>query len=706
MIEKFKDAFKEEAADLLNQLESTLLELEEHPEQMDLIQSVFRTMHTIKGSSAMFGFDVISKFTHEIESIMDDLREGKFLADHKFIDLTLQARDQIRLLLDASPSDVDDISTQNLVIIEDFKKHIRNILIPKEDEEIIIEAKAPKFEANSSSEESTQKTFRITFKPHKDLLINGSKPLKLLDELCNMGDCSITPHTESIPKLSDFNPIECFTSYEILLTTMKEENDIRDVFIFIEDKADIQIEILEHEESDAPLRKLGQILIDRGVAKSEVINAALQEQRKLGEVLVERNIATETQIQTALAEQEHLKKVRDKQQQDVVTSSIRVGSEKLDQLVDLVGELVTLQARLSRVSETLKDQELASLSEQSDRLISQLRDNTMSIRMMQIGSTFSKFRRVVRDLSSDLGKEAEFVTEGAETELDKTVIEKLNDPLVHIIRNSIDHGIESPLIREKAGKNKKGTIKLSAQHSGAHVLIEVSDDGAGLNKDAIYAKAVEKGIIPSGLDIPESELFNLIFAPGFSTAQKVTAVSGRGVGMDVVKREIDSLGGSVQLKSVQGKGTTFTLKIPLTLAIIDGLLVRVHNEFYVIPLSCVDGCIEVKEQELLNASRHIINFRNEILPYVSLRDNFLIPGKTPEIEQIVIVNAQESKIGIVVDTVIGDYQTVIKPLGSMYRSIDGLSGATILGDGTVALILDVNKLAMSAQYDELKALRA
>ncbi len=314
-----------------------------------------------------------------------------------------------------------------------------------------------------------------------------------------------------------------------------------------------------------------------------------------------------------------------------------------------------------------------------------------------------KFRRVVRDLSLELGKEAELLTEGAETELDKTVIEKLGDPLVHIIRNSLDHGIERPDVRRAAGKPEKGSILLSARHSGAYVLIQVTDDGKGLDKDAIYGKAVERGILSPGQEIADEDLYLLIFAPGFSTAKVVSAVSGRGVGMDVVKREIDSLGGSVSLQTEKGKGTTVTLKIPLTLAIIEGLLVRIEGEHYVIPLSSVDGCIEIRREELAAyGDRRILSYRDELVPFLPLREAFETPGEEPEIEQIVIAAAQDAKIGFVVDQVVGDYQTVIKPLGRMFKDVEGVSGATILGDGTVALILDVNRLSYAVQRESAR----
>ena len=722
MIEKFKEAFREEASELLNNLESKLLELESEPTNFDTISSVFRTMHTIKGSSAMFGFEEISRFTHEVESIMDMLREGVFIADRKLIDLTLRSRDLISAMLSGVTAPLRE---EAKTLIAEFKAHAAKRTAEKEaekteelgDRDILPPAETADSAAQGqvAAAETVvpavpKDTFRIRFVPSPEVFRNGTKPLLLLDELRSLGTIGITPLAESIPRLSDLDPEKCYVGWDIILTTDKGEDSVKDVFIFVE--GDCRLEITKVSDGDAeleepPARRIGEILVDRGVTTPERIQSVVESQKKLGEILVQEKVATPEQIKSALDEQEQLKRLKETKQQEIGTSSIRVASDKLDALVDLVGELVTLQARLSRTASELRDGGLSLIAEQFERLVSQLRGNTMSIRMLPIGSTFSKFRRVVRDLSSELGKEIELVTDGAETELDKTVIEKLNDPLVHIIRNSVDHGIELPAQRESDGKPRQGTVSLAAMHSGAHVLIQVSDDGAGINTERVYAKAVERGIVPPGSVLSEPELFQLIFAPGFSTAQSVTSVSGRGVGMDVVKREIDSLGGSVSVSSVRGAGTKITLRIPLTLAIIEGLLVRIGNEHFVVPLASVDGCIELKKDDCVAAGdgRRILTYRNEILPYVGIRELYDVPGEAPDIEQIVVVNAQEARVGFVVDEVVGDYQTVIKPLGRMFKNAEGISGATILGDGTVALIVDVNRLSLSAQREELRRLK-
>ena len=392
-----------------------------------------------------------------------------------------------------------------------------------------------------------------------------------------------------------------------------------------------------------------------------------------------------------MVEQQEVKRLRQTASAETQqASSIRVPAQKLDFLVDLVGELVTAQARLTQFASEQNDARLQAISEEIERLSDELRDNTLGIRMLPIGSTFSRFKRLVRDLSQELGKRIVLETRGEDTELDKTVIERLNDPLVHLLRNSIDHGIEGPEERVAQGKSPEGRIELSAEHSGGEVLIRIIDDGAGINPERIRAKAVEKGIIAADTLMSDKDALMLIFAPGFSTADKVTSVSGRGVGMDVVKRNIDALRGRVSLESVPGQGTTISVRIPLTLAIIDGLQVQVEDSYFIMPLSAVEECVELIRKDRNRAD--LINLRGQMVPYVSLRAGFEIPGQTPEIEQVVVCNSQGRRVGIVVDRVIGEHQTVIKSLGKVYQDVRGISGATIKGDGSMALILDIAAL--------------
>ncbi|MEE4136539.1 MAG: chemotaxis protein CheA [Desulforhopalus sp.] len=396
-----------------------------------------------------------------------------------------------------------------------------------------------------------------------------------------------------------------------------------------------------------------------------------------------------------------MRAARSQRQNSESGSSVRVPADRLDQLVNRVGELVTVQARLSQAAASRDDSDLLAIAEEVERLTAELRDTSLNMRMLPIGTTFSKFKRLVRDLSNELGKKIEMKTTGAETEIDKTVIEKLNDPLVHLIRNSLDHGIEAPEVRQGIGKPSCGTVLLAAAHSGDSVEIVIKDDGKGIDREAIFAKGVEMGLAHADAQLGDSEVFNMIFAPGFSMAKEVTGISGRGVGMDVVKRAIEALRGSIVIDSTKGVGTTITIRIPLTLAIVESLLVGIDQDTYALPLSIVEECVELSREDIARAhGRHLINVRDQIVPYVPLRIAFGIKEQPPALQQVVITNVNGHPVGFVVDQVIGQHQSVIKTLGRMYRDVRGISGATILGDGSVALILDINHLANRAEQEE------
>jgi two-component system chemotaxis sensor kinase CheA len=681
-----KETFREEAYELLTELERSLLELEDNPGDLDQVGRVFRAMHTIKGSGAMFGFDDIASFTHNVENVFDLVRSGKIPVTRELVNLTLSARDHIKELLDASVSgeSVDEANAAQIITA-------LNLLVPGG------EAADPLQPPEEKKQAAPLVTYRIRFKPHPNLFMNGTNPLILLSELRDLGECAVTAHTENIPVLEDMDPEALYIFWDVVLTTDKGMNAIKDVFIFVEDDAEITINVLMEEDpfnvTDLPQPRLGELLIERGDLSDQALNQALTSQKRIGEILVEENITTRSAVAAALTEQNQIRKRLEKRTEKTETSSVRVPAEKLDHLVDLVGELVTVQARLSQKAAKQNDPDLVSIAEDVESLTSGLRDNAMSIRMLQIGTTFASFKRLVRDLCNELGKNIELTTAGGETELDKTVIDQLKDPLVHIIRNAVDHGIETPDERRRAGKPETGTIHLSAEHSGAHVLIRIKDDGKGLDPVIIRRKALEKGIIASDAELDDNEIRNLLFAPGFSTAEKVTDLSGCGVGMDVVKKSIESLRGGIDLSSQTGKGTTITLKLPLTLAIIDGLLVQIGEGYYVLPLSSVEECVELTfDQRNSGKNGNILNIRGDIVPYVRLRDEYDILENTPELEHVVIMETYGKRVGFVVDRVIGGHQTVIKNLGAAFRNAHDISGATILGDGTVALIIDVNKI--------------
>jgi len=688
--DQFIETFREEALELLGTLESTLLELEENPSDKELVSAVFRVMHTIKGSAAMFGLDLISSFSHEVESILSALRDGKIHVSKELIARTLSARDIILGMLERGKDVTIPLTEELLSFLHEFKNAVG---YSSEEETRATQSKDAASRA-SHAERAAPKVWRVRFSPGKEIFKRGINPLSIINELRGFGENICVPVFDDVPGISELEPEECHVSWELFITTPATENELRDVFIFVEDCAEIQIECLDSslDESSPTPKKLGEILVENGNIDKKSLDRILDSQKRIGEILVEEKFVSPTELKVALEEQKQIQKAIKTKVQATDMSTIRVKSEKLDQLMLLVGELVTVHARILQTSKDVSGgDELMSIVEQFGRLTDELRSNTMSIRMVPISTTFSSFKRLVHDLSDELGKNVELVTEGGETELDKTVIEKLNDPLIHIIRNSLDHGVERPDVRAERGKPAAGTIKLSASQTGASVHIVIEDDGNGLDKEAILRKAIAKGIVRPEDSLTEEETFNLIFAAGFSTKEAVTAVSGRGVGMDVVKRQMEMINGTVLIESVEREFTRITLKIPLTLAIIDGLLVSISDEYFVIPLSVVVGCLEyIKDSSGIESD--IIVFHDRQLPFINMRRFFGVPGERKGIEQIVIVNVKNQHVGILVDQVIGGNQTVIKPLGKLYKRADGVSSATVLGDGSVALILDVERV--------------
>ncbi|HPG41132.1 MAG TPA: chemotaxis protein CheA [bacterium] len=687
-MENFKNVYREEAGELLLELESSLLELEKYPTDKELIGKVFRAMHTIKGSGAMFGFTDIAAFTHDLETVFDLVRNDKMSVGKELIGLVLAACDHIRSLLEAAFTEKPADGETGKQITDALRKLIPVIDKPPNLKSLDTLQKIS--DEPEQDSESNLATFRIFFRPARNIFITGTNPLSLFNELANFGKCYIIAHPEGIPALDLINPEECYTCWDIILTTSKDINDIKDVFIFIEDMSELQVDCLYNSGPlpDAALHEIIPILKTTSGLASIFLKDIIQKYQPVisttpASIILQK---PEEKLQPALTNSEKVK-----------TTSIRVASEKLDTLVDLVGEFVTVQARLAQFAHRTREIDAVLISEQVELLTSELRDNVMSLRMLAIGTMFEKFRRLVRDLSVELGKDVELLTAGEETELDKTLIEKLSDPLIHLIRNAVDHGIESPQVRKQKGKPSKGIIRLEAVHSGANVFIKITDDGKGLDKNSIFAKAVEKGLVRNDAELSETEIFDFIFLPGFSTSATVSNVSGRGVGMDVVGKAITSMNGSIQISSIPGQETAITLVLPLTLAIIDGLLARIDNEHFIFPLSAVEECIELSDAIIENQNgRRTVNVRGKLVPYLRLRDHFNINGGKPAMEQIVIASINAKQFGFAVDRVIGGHQTVIKSLGKVYKDIKGVSGATILGDGSVALILDLIKLEQEA----------
>lgn len=685
-------AYVEEARDLLADLETSLLELENTPDDLDLLHKIFRALHTIKGSGAMFGFDDIATFTHDVESIYDRIRNGQLGVGRTLLDLSFRACDHIRALLDPPEAGGAALETDGREILDGFRA------FGGAETAVPASAAEPETPAPAAAP-GLARIYRLRFKPHAGMLATGNNPLHLLEDIAALGQSRVYAHVDAVASLDTLAPEDCLVWWDCVVRTEADQEALTDVFVFAEDDCDISVEVLSDgfaPDGEAVHRRLGEILVARGDITPEDLQAALSSQRRLGDILCEQGRVSPGVVDAALSEQQAVHELSRKSHDRVEkASSLRVPADKLDTLVDLVGELVIVQAQIRQAVEAGGDPVLRGLAEHLERLGESLRDSTLSIRMLPIGATFSRFRRLVRDLAVELGKEIELVTHGEETELDKTVIERLGDPLVHLLRNCIDHGIESPGERKRAGKPPTGVIELGAAHAGGEVVITVSDDGKGLDAQAIKTRAEERGLIAQGLELMPKDLYNLIFLPGFSTARAVTNISGRGVGMDVVKRAIDALRGTVDIDSAPGRGTTITVRLPLTLAIIDGLQVQVGADYYVVPLGLVEECVEMPDPAEASASG-VRNMRGQLVPCLRLRDTFAMTGVHPAIEPIVVVTVDGTRVGLIVDKVVGEYQTVIKSLGPLYRDIEEFSGATIRGDGRMALILDVAALVRRA----------
>jgi two-component system chemotaxis sensor kinase CheA len=676
--DQFKIAFREEGREVLVDLESALLELNENRSDIELVGRVFRALHTIKGSGAMFGFEDLATFTHNLENAFDEVRNGRLQISSELIDLTLSALDQIRAMLEEGESGAPLADPAACAQILGKVRQLTGKLEQQAAEgktasrKTASETGCEAESANGSQPDAgidagPMREWSIRFAPGADFMLNGANPLLLLRELGQLGGLAVRASMATVPPLNELDPERCYVSWELVLATAAERDAIRDVFIFVEDCCELTI-----EEATSPVSTAQSIPTSTAASAADLTARAFEDKR-----------ATSGGRRTYDAP-DH-------------AASLRVPAVKLDQFVNLVGELVTVQARLSEIAAQRDDIEVTAVSEEIERLTSSLRENSMNIRMMPIRATFEKFRRLVHDLARDLGKNVELTIEGADTELDKTVIDQLGDPLMHLIRNSMDHGIEPPDLRVTRGKRPTATIHLSARHSGASVLIGVSDDGGGIDAEAVRNRAVERGMVATGVQLTESETFALLFQAGFSTAKQVTDVSGRGVGMDVVRQRVDSLRGSIDVASEPGVGTRVTLRLPLTLAIIDGLLVNIGDACFVRPLANILECIELTCGDIERANgKHMANVRGEIVPYIRLREHFGIRTPRPEIEQIMVVETEQGRYGFVVDRVLGNCQTVIKNLGQFYRHVQLVSGATILGNGTVALILDPERLAQDA----------
>jgi two-component system, chemotaxis family, sensor kinase CheA len=674
------EVFRQEASELFETLEGALLDLCQRPDDRELVDQAFRALHTIKGSGAMFGFDKVAAFTHEFETAFELVRKGEIKPTQELIAVALAAKDYIRALIEA-PESTDSIIGD--AILDDLKQFVALPGEPVKPVAVAEEAPAAKPAAHAG--------WRLYLEFDSHILCNGSNPLDLLDDLCKLGSCFAVPVIDGIPMLEELEPEYCYLKWDVTLHSDCDKAAIDDVFMFVSDEMKLTLAPLEAQaEIAAPASGLQIELVEA----EPVVEVAPVVEAAPAQVLAKEPVAKEA---TAAAEQR-----RDEPKRAENIATVRVQAERLDELMDRVGELVIAQARLTQLASSGSDLSIKMIAEEIERLAASLRDTTMGARMVPIGSLFGRFRRLVHDLSRDLAKPVEFVTVGEDTELDKTMIECLADPLVHLIRNAIDHGIEDNARRAAAGKTEKGRIELSAVHSGAQVLVTVKDNGGGLNTARIRAKAEEQGLIASGATLSDNEIHQFLFHPGFSTAQTISALSGRGVGMDVVKRTIENMRGSIDLSTRSGEGTTVTLRLPLTLAIIEGLLIRVGGGRYIIPLSAVEECVELMPEDQRSRGRNFLNVRGNLVPFLKLRELFRTAGSAGQHQKTIIISTGESRVGLVADQIIGNHQTVIKSLSKLHSDVTMFSGATILGDGTAALILDVAQLVAAAQAQSEK----
>jgi len=690
---KLLETFITEASELVQELEIDLVALEDSSDDDELINRIFRAAHTIKGSGGIVGLTAISDFTHSMESVLDRVRQHELPVTSELVSVLLHAVDLLKSMIRAASSGQDDVEERETQFVLDMLAQF----LPGS-----LEKPAGEKVSSDSCEDSKSRYFEINLRFAENLFETGTDPLMLLRELQEIGEIiDLHADTGSLPDFHILDVYKLYLSWRLILKTCEPFSRIENVFIFVQDNSDISIEDVSHYFKDGvDLRvadmRLGEILSEKGLVNPSDIEEALSYQERIGELLVRSGKVSKEEVQNALDKQLKSREVQK-------ATTIRVDTDKLDKLVNLVGEMVIAVARVGQqyYDQAGDNKRVAQGAMESlERICRDLQEQVMRVRMVPVEGLFSRFHRIVRDLANDDGKSVRLELSGTETELDKNVIEQLSDPLKHLVRNAVDHGIESPKERVQAGKTEEATVKLSAYQQEGNILIEVSDDGHGIDHKAVLEKAIEKGLAGKDVELGQQEIYQFMFMPGFSTARQVTEVSGRGVGLDVVRQNIAELRGSVEIISSPGKGTTFRIKLPLTLAIIDGMNVKVGDEIITIPLlSIVESIRPTKEAiKTVEGTGEVIDARGEYLPLVRLHRIFGIDTDRidPWEALVVIVESDRRRFGILVDDVLGQQQAVIKSLDKNFRQVDGAAGATILGDGTVSLILDIHGLEKMA----------
>ncbi|GAP74412.1 signal transduction histidine kinase CheA [Pseudoalteromonas sp. SW0106-04] len=672
-LSQFFEVFFEESFEGLDAMESELLNLTPGEADSETLNTIFRAAHSIKGGSGTFGFTSVSDFTHVLETLLDQIRQGQRQLEAQHVNLLLRSVDCLREMLQALQSEQEP----ELHTAKELQQQFEEILGLSEGEVAANENEA----SASPSQQAETNTYQILFKPHHHLFKTGNEPLFMLSDLGDLGVIDVEADLSAIPEIQNLQGDECFMSWKVFLQTEATQAQIKEVFEWVEDDADIDISLcgglFSEQEPSAPTEPMEHDDAAQRSSENEPVAQATQAPASKGKA----NKAKSNE-----------------------STSIRVGIDKIDSLINMVGELVITQSMLSQLGEQeVTENTLAALQEGLAQLAHNTRDlqeNVMRIRMLPISFVFSRFPRLVRDISQKLGKQVELKILGEGTELDKTVMEKISDPMVHLVRNSLDHGLETPEQRKQSGKPEIGTVTLNAFHQGGNIVIEIMDDGRGLNTEKIREKAIANGLIDGNEELSDDDINELIFEPGFSTADEVSGISGRGVGMDVVRQNISSLSGSIEVVSTPGTGSTFTIRLPLTLAILDGQLVRIAEHTYIVPLITIVESLQIDTNKVsrVGKSLEVLRLRDEYIPILRLYQLFNHHDAITELDKalLVVVECDNQKVGLLVDDLLAQQQVVIKSLEANYQKVDGVSGATILGDGRVSLIVDIAGLTKMA----------
>jgi len=688
-LSQFIPSFLEESFEGLELMESSLLNLKAGDHET--IHSIFRAAHSIKGGAGTFGFDSVTKFTHLVETLLDEMRDGRREVVPKDIEILLASVDCMRLLIEAARDEEDYDKEKVTQTTQQLSQTLAS------NDSASGDVKQAQTMSDDAPVDNELSTYQIHFVPEHNLAKTGNDPLFLFNALADLGELITIANTSELPALTDIDPQELYLSWDLTLKTKANKEEIYEVFEWVEDECLLEISQIENQNQNQ-IQVKSQPLEQMAVAQQE------------SNVVEKIDIPQQSSVDIVKPSSPIKSKTKTKTKPEV--SSIRVGVDKVDNLINLVGELVITQSMLSELGSDFQMNKIERLTNGLEQLLQntkELQESVMRIRMLPISFAFNRFPRLVHDLSNKTGKEIELVIKGEQTELDKTVMEQIGDPLVHLVRNAVDHGIEPADVRIANGKSEKGTISLDAYHQGGNIVIEISDDGGGINRQKVFAKAVEKGIIEPNSALSDSQVFDLLFEPGFSTADQVTDISGRGVGMDVVKRNIQSLGGRIQVESAVGEGSCFKVNLPLTLAILDGQLVKVGSETYIIPLISIVESLQV-DTELINkvsGNMELYRLRDENVPILPVYQLFGLTTKFTDLSDslLVVVEADGQKVGLMVDHLLAQQQVVIKGLKDNYQQVIGISGATILGDGSVAMILDIpGMIQMALSYAQNKQL--